>query len=124
MGQPTLRQRLRIHLLDPLHVRHDALLGATCGQGSRAQAERLVDRPGRITPRNQARGFMDLALFECGPVFSGGEPGEQDLHLTAIMVGHTAPRDPFASRRKVDIYDAKADAEAVLAQIGAGAPAQ
>jgi phenylalanyl-tRNA synthetase beta chain len=74
--------------------------------------------------RNQARGFMDLALFECGPVFSGGEPGEQDLHLTAIMVGHTAPRDPFASRRKVDIYDAKADAEAVLAQIGAPAKAQ
>ncbi|SMO38888.1 phenylalanine--tRNA ligase subunit beta [Paracoccus laeviglucosivorans] len=74
--------------------------------------------------RNQARGFADLALFECGPVFSGGEPGEQDLHLTAILVGQTAPRDPFASRRKVDIYDAKADAEAVLAQIGAPAKAQ
>ena len=27
--------------------------------------------------RNQARGFMDLGLFEVGPVFSGGEPGEQ-----------------------------------------------
>lgn len=74
--------------------------------------------------RNQARGFMDLALFECGPVFAGGEPGEQDLHLTAILVGHNAPRDPFASRRKVDLYDAKADAEAVLQTIGAPAKAQ
>ena len=74
--------------------------------------------------RNQARGFMDLALFECGPVFSGGEPGEQDLHLTAILVGNTAPRDPFASRRKADIYDAKADAEAILQTIGAPAKAQ
>ncbi|MDQ7775215.1 MAG: phenylalanine--tRNA ligase subunit beta [Paracoccus aminovorans] len=74
--------------------------------------------------RNQARGFMDLALFECGPVFNGGEPGEQDLHLTAILVGSTAPRDPHASRRKVDIYDAKADAEAILAEIGAPAKAQ
>lgn len=74
--------------------------------------------------RNQARGFMDLALFECGPVFAGGEPGEQDLHLTAILVGNTTPRDPYASRRKVDIYDAKADAEAVLAEIGAPAKAQ
>ncbi|MTH62760.1 phenylalanine--tRNA ligase subunit beta [Paracoccus shanxieyensis] len=74
--------------------------------------------------RNQARGFADMQLFECGPVFSGGEPGEQDLHLTGILVGQTAPRDPFASRRKVDIYDAKADAEAILAQIGAPAKAQ
>ncbi|MFT4014154.1 MAG: phenylalanine--tRNA ligase subunit beta [Paracoccus sp. (in: a-proteobacteria)] len=74
--------------------------------------------------RNQARGFMDLALFECGPVFGGGEPGQQDLHLTAILVGANAPRDPFASRRKVDIYDAKADAEAVLSIIGAPAKAQ
>ena len=32
--------------------------------------------------RNQARGFMDLALFEVGPVFSGGEPGEQAVQLT------------------------------------------
>ncbi|MBT0778090.1 phenylalanine--tRNA ligase subunit beta [Paracoccus sp. pheM1] len=74
--------------------------------------------------RNQARGFADLALFECGPVFSGGEPGEQDLHLSGILVGANAARDPYASRRKVDIYDAKADAEAVLQAIGAPAKAQ
>ncbi|MDK8874078.1 phenylalanine--tRNA ligase subunit beta [Paracoccus sp. SSJ] len=74
--------------------------------------------------RNQARGFADLALFECGPVFSGGEPGEQDLHLSGILVGANAARDPYASRRKVDIYDAKADAEAILQTIGAPAKAQ
>ena len=69
--------------------------------------------------RNQARGFMDMALFEVGPVFSGGEPGEQALQATGLLVGATAPRDPYGSRRMVDIYDAKADAEAVLAAIGA-----
>ncbi|MBD9526528.1 phenylalanine--tRNA ligase subunit beta [Paracoccus sp. PAR01] len=74
--------------------------------------------------RNQARGFMDLSLFECGPVFSGGEPGEQDLHLSGILVGANAARDPFASRRKVDIFDAKADAEAILQTIGAPAKSQ
>ncbi|HQU68456.1 MAG TPA: phenylalanine--tRNA ligase subunit beta [Albidovulum sp.] len=74
--------------------------------------------------RNQARGFMDLALFEVGPVFSGGEPGEQALQATALLVGATAPRDPFGSRRPADLYDAKADAEAVLAAIGAPAKVQ
>ncbi|RNF35055.1 phenylalanine--tRNA ligase subunit beta [Paracoccus methylarcula] len=74
--------------------------------------------------RNQARGFADLALFEMGPVFAGGEPGEQATQLTGLLVGATAPRDPFGSRRKVDLYDAKADAGAVLATIGAPAKAQ
>ena len=74
--------------------------------------------------RNQARGFADLALFEVGPAFSGGEPGEQRLMATALLVGASAPRDPYGSRRPVDLYDAKADAEAVLAAIGAPAKVQ
>ena len=27
--------------------------------------------------RNQARGFLNMALFEIGPVFSGGKPENQ-----------------------------------------------
>ncbi|MFN4157311.1 MAG: phenylalanine--tRNA ligase subunit beta [Gemmobacter sp.] len=73
----------------------------------------------RAAARNQARGMMDLALFEVGPVFSGGEPGEQAVMATGLMVGHTAPRDPHGSRRPVDVFDARADAEAVLAALGA-----
>ncbi len=69
--------------------------------------------------RNQARGFADLALFEVGPVFTGGEPGEQQLQAAGLLVGATAPRDPWGSRRPVDVFDAKADAEAVLAALGA-----
>jgi phenylalanyl-tRNA synthetase beta chain len=74
--------------------------------------------------RNQARGFMDLALFEVGPVFPGGEPGEQDLQAAALRVGDAGPRDPHGSRRPVDVFDAKADAEAVLAALGAPARLQ
>ena len=74
--------------------------------------------------RNQARGFADLALFELGPVFSGGEPGEQTVRLTGLLVGASAPRDAFGSRRPVDVYDAKADAEAILSTIGAPTRAQ
>jgi phenylalanyl-tRNA synthetase beta chain len=78
----------------------------------------------RAAARNQARGFMDLSLAEVGPAFSGGEPGEQHTQAAAILVGHVAPRDPYGSRRPADIYDAKADAEAVLAALGAPARAQ
>ena len=69
--------------------------------------------------RNQARGVMDLALFEVGPVFHGGEPEEQELLASGLLVGHTGPRDAFGVRRPVDAFDAKADAEAVLSAIGA-----
>jgi phenylalanyl-tRNA synthetase beta chain len=78
----------------------------------------------RAAARNQARGFADLALCEIGPAFHGGEPGEQHLQAAGLLIGHTAPRDPFASRRPVDVFDAKADAEAVLAALGAPARVQ
>ncbi|MCX8508522.1 MAG: phenylalanine--tRNA ligase subunit beta, partial [Rhodobacteraceae bacterium] len=74
--------------------------------------------------RNQARGFMDLALFEVGPAFVGGEPGEQVLQATGLLVGASAARDPYGSRRAVDVFDAKADAEAVLATVNAPARVQ
>ena len=74
--------------------------------------------------RNQARGAADCMLFEVGPVFSGGEPGEQQTQATALLVGHTGPRDPHGARRAVDLFDAKADAEAVLSAIGAPAKLQ
>ena len=74
--------------------------------------------------RNQARGAMDMALFELGPVFSGGEPGDQSLHATGLLVGASAPRDPHGSRRTVDLFDARADAESVLAALGAPAKLQ
>ena len=75
----------------------------------------------RAAARNQARGFADLALFEVGQSFAGGEPGEQARIAAGIRVGATAPRDAHGSRRPVDLHDARADAEAVLAAIGAPA---
>ncbi|MEO0829901.1 MAG: phenylalanine--tRNA ligase subunit beta [Pseudomonadota bacterium] len=74
--------------------------------------------------RNQARGFMDLALFEVGAVFAGGEPGEQSIAATGLLIGHSGPRDVHGARREVSVYDAKADAEAALSAIGAPAKMQ
>ncbi|MCJ8140539.1 phenylalanine--tRNA ligase subunit beta [Falsirhodobacter halotolerans] len=78
----------------------------------------------RAAARNQARGFQDLALFEVGPAFTGGEPGEQVIQATGLLVGATAARDPHRSRRASDVFDAKADAEAVLNALGAPARVQ
>jgi len=69
--------------------------------------------------RNQARGFADLALFELGQIFAGGEPGEEMIAATGLLVGQNLPRNPHDTRRGVDIYDAKTDAMAVLSSIGA-----
>ncbi len=71
--------------------------------------------------RNQARGTMDLALFEVGPVFHGTEPEDQEGLITGIQVGHSSPRDHYGARRAVDAFDAKADAEAILSALGAPA---
>ncbi|MFK7879834.1 phenylalanine--tRNA ligase subunit beta [Roseobacter sp.] len=69
--------------------------------------------------RNQARGFSDLALFEVGPAFHGGEPGDEHVLVCGLLVGRTGPKDVHGSSRGVDLYDVKSDAEAVLGAMGA-----
>ena len=75
----------------------------------------------RAAARNQARGFADLALFEVGAVFSGGEPGEQAPQVAGLRAGMAGPRAVNADRRAFDVFDARADAEAALAAVGAPA---
>jgi len=74
--------------------------------------------------RNQARGTMDLALFEVGTAFHGGEPGEQHLQVSGLLVGKSGPKDVHGTSRGVDLFDAKADAEAILSAVGAPAKVQ
>ncbi|MEK9735377.1 MAG: phenylalanine--tRNA ligase subunit beta, partial [Paracoccaceae bacterium] len=74
--------------------------------------------------RNQDRGFSDMALFEVGPAFHGGEPEEQHLQVAGLLIGRTGPKDVHGENRAVDVFDAKADVEAVLAALGAPAKTQ
>ncbi|QUJ75855.1 phenylalanine--tRNA ligase subunit beta [Sulfitobacter albidus] len=74
--------------------------------------------------RNQARGAAHIALFEVGPAFSGGEPGEQHTQVTGLLVGRTGPKDVLGAARDVDVFDVKADAEAILSAMGAPAKVQ
>jgi phenylalanyl-tRNA synthetase beta chain len=70
--------------------------------------------------RNLARGIEDPALFEVGPVFRAGRPGAQELHATGVRQGRRTPRHWAAGKpAPVDVFDAKADALAVLAAAGA-----
>ena len=68
----------------------------------------------KAAQRNQARGFLDLSLFEVGTIFSGKEPGQQTIVATGLLIGNTSPRDPHGGRRAVDVFDAKADMEIIL----------
>ncbi|HSA80240.1 MAG TPA: phenylalanine--tRNA ligase subunit beta, partial [Geminicoccaceae bacterium] len=65
--------------------------------------------------RNQSRGLSDLGLFEVGPRFFGAQPGEQEVVAGGIRVGHDHERHWAQAPRPVDVYDAHADAQAVLA---------
>ncbi len=69
--------------------------------------------------RNVARGLSDLALFEVGQVYGGDRPEDEHLNASGVRRGMDAPRHWANARRAVDVFDAKADAEAVLAAIGA-----
>ncbi|MBX2832143.1 MAG: phenylalanine--tRNA ligase subunit beta [Rhodospirillales bacterium] len=71
--------------------------------------------------RNQARGFADLALFEVGPEFFGDQPGDQRLVAAGLRSGATTQRSWTGSRRDVDVFDVKADAEALLESLGTNA---
>jgi phenylalanyl-tRNA synthetase beta chain len=72
--------------------------------------------------RNAARGYGDVALFEVGPVFKGTAPEEQ----MTVAAGLRRGRAPIAARGRhwaggtaaADIFDAKADALAVLGALG------
>ena len=66
---------------------------------------------------NQSRGFSDLALFEVGPVFHGPEAGAESICAAGLLTGSRAPRQPHAAQRRVDLYDARSDAETVLSAL-------
>jgi phenylalanyl-tRNA synthetase beta chain len=68
--------------------------------------------------RNAARGFADLALFEVGQVYGGDRPEDERLHATGVRHGMSAARNWAAERRTVDVFDAMADALAVLGVVG------
>jgi phenylalanyl-tRNA synthetase beta chain len=69
--------------------------------------------------RNEARGLADPALFEVGPQYKDATPRGQRTVAAGIRHNMAVPRHWQGPPRPVDAFDAKADALAVLAAIGA-----
>ncbi|WP_029010940.1 phenylalanine--tRNA ligase subunit beta [Azospirillum halopraeferens] len=69
--------------------------------------------------RNADRGIADAALFEVGPAYRDPTPQGQDLVAAGVRCGNAVPRHWSETARPVDVYDAKADALAVLEAAGA-----
>ena len=69
--------------------------------------------------RNEARGLSDPALFEVGPQYKDATPQGQRTVAAGIRHHMAVPRNWAGPARTVDAFDAKADALAVLAAIGA-----
>ena len=76
--------------------------------------------------RNADRGFPDTALFEVGQIFTGDKPEDQFTAASglrrALAKASGSGRHWSNKAQSVDVFDAKADAFAVLA--AAGAPMQ
>ncbi|HLG46775.1 MAG TPA: phenylalanine--tRNA ligase subunit beta [Reyranella sp.] len=69
--------------------------------------------------RNEARGLSDPALFEVGPQYKDASPTGQARVAAGVRHNMAVPRNWEGPSRTVDVFDAKADALAVLAAIGA-----
>lgn len=74
---------------------------------------------------NADRGFADVALFEVGQIFRGDRPQDQFVAASGIRRALASAKGTgrhWSGSSSVDVFDAKADALAVLA--AAGAPMQ
>ena len=80
--------------------------------------------PGLIAAarQNGNRGFDDLAMFEVGQIYRGDRPEDQLTAVSGIRTGTAklagGGRRWDGAAKPVDVFDAKADALAVLAMLG------
>jgi phenylalanyl-tRNA synthetase beta chain len=80
--------------------------------------------PGLLTAveRNRNRGFADVALFELGQAYRGERPEDQVLAAAGVRAGTAGlsggGRHWEGKAQEVTLFDAKADAVAVLAALG------
>ncbi len=68
--------------------------------------------------KNQDRGHVDLSFFEIGPVFSGKNPGEQQIVVGGLKSGLIGRKGWSEKSRSVDVFDVKSDTIKTLIELG------
>ncbi len=68
--------------------------------------------------KNLNRDIKDLSLFEIGPIFSGSNPGEQEIVIGGLRSGKISRSSWIENNRKVDIFDVKKDVIQTLIEAG------
>ncbi|MCA0434731.1 MAG: phenylalanine--tRNA ligase subunit beta [Proteobacteria bacterium] len=71
--------------------------------------------------RNLARGFSGFAISEVGHAYAGDQPKDETLRAAGIRQGEAVTRQWQGGVRSVDVFDAKADALALLEACGMAA---
>ena len=79
----------------------------------------ILPNLGAAAARNSDRGLGESALFEIGPQYRDDSPEGQDLVAAVLRAGAMGPRHWDARQRPADAFDAKGDALAALAAVGA-----
>jgi phenylalanyl-tRNA synthetase beta chain len=75
----------------------------------------------KAVSRNVARGLSDVALFEVGQIFKGDRPEDQSISATALrrgLAGAEGAGRHWQGEASIDLFDAKADAFALLEALG------
>ena len=72
--------------------------------------------------RNRNRGFGDLGLFEVGQIYRGDAPQDQSVAAAGVRAGAAAlagaGRHWTGAAKEANLFDAKADVVALLAELG------
>ena len=68
--------------------------------------------------KNLDRGFKDLSIFEIGPIFTGQNPGQQNIVVCGLSAGKKSRSSWIDKERNVDVFDIKRDVVQTLVEAG------
>ena len=68
--------------------------------------------------KNLDRGFKDLSIFEIGPIFTGSNPGDQEIVVCGLLAGKKFRSSWIEKERNADVFDVKRDVIQTLVEAG------
>src|SRR5262245_36893097 len=126
------QETVSLSLTDPAYLRHIGLEPddpRVVRLQNPLAADRSVMRPTLLfglleaLATNVHRQAPDVHLFEIGRVFEGQGAGvlpREDTRVGIVLTGLRAPRTWYASRARVDLFDAKGAVEGIVEALGRG----